>query len=98
MRGVHCQWLDPLFRLHDDFGVALLRRSLLQIPFKGGAVGLYKTVFLALLFVGPFLNLETIFVIADIVNGLMALPNLVSLFLLRKEIVAETAHEEFSRF
>lgn len=64
--------------------------------FKGTGVGVYKVTFLALLTVGPFLSLETIFVIADIVNGLMALPNLVSLFLLRREIVEETTREKLA--
>ena len=35
---------------------------------------------------GPFLPLDLIFIIADIVNGLMALPNLIGLIGLRKVI------------
>ena len=53
----------------------------------------YKIIFIALIAIGPFLSLDLIFVIADIVNGLMALPNLVGLIGLRKVVVQET--EEF---
>ncbi|WP_308779870.1 sodium:alanine symporter family protein [uncultured Clostridium sp.] len=50
----------------------------------------YKILFIALVGVGPFLPLEMIFIIADIVNGLMAFPNLVGLIGLRKVIIEET--------
>ena len=36
------------------------------------------------------MSLEFIFVIADIVNGCMAIPNLIGLIGLRKEVVLET--------
>lgn len=57
---------------------------------KGKYISIYRGIFLVFLLVGPFLSLETIFIVADIVNGLMALPNLVSLFALRKEVIQET--------
>ena len=50
----------------------------------------YKLIFIALVGVGPFLPLEMIFIIADIVNGLMAFPNLVGLIGLRKVVIEET--------
>lgn len=50
----------------------------------------YKVIFIALVGVGPFLPLEMIFIIADIVNGLMALPNLIGLIGLRHVIISET--------
>ena len=40
--------------------------------------------------IGPFMSLEFIFILADIVNGCMALPNLIGLIGLRKEIIVET--------
>lgn len=57
------------------------------------SIKLYKIVFISFVAVGPFLSLDTVFVIADIVNGLMALPNLVGLIALRKVVISET--EEF---
>ena len=50
----------------------------------------YRVIFIILIACGPFLKLEEIWVLADIVNGLMAIPNLIGLIGLRKEIVAET--------
>ena len=50
----------------------------------------YKIIFIALVAIGPFLSLDLIFVIADIVNGLMAFPNLVGLIGLRKIVIQET--------
>ena len=57
------------------------------------SIKLYRIVFISFVAVGPFLSLDTVFVIADIVNGLMALPNLVGLIALRKVVISET--EEF---
>ncbi len=50
----------------------------------------YKILFIVLVGVGPSLPLEMIFIIADIVNGLMAFPNLVGLIGLRKVVIEET--------
>lgn len=50
----------------------------------------YKLIFIALVAAGAFLPLEMIFIIADIVNGLMALPNLIGLIGLRKVVISET--------
>lgn len=54
------------------------------------AVLVYKLVFVALVASGAFLQLDMIWLIADIVNGLMAIPNLIGLIALRKVIVEET--------
>ena len=54
------------------------------------AVKIYKIVFITFITIGPFMSLEFIFVLADIVNGCMAIPNLIGLIGLRKEIVEET--------
>jgi alanine or glycine:cation symporter, AGCS family len=50
----------------------------------------YKFVFIALVASGAFLHLDLIWIIADIVNGLMAIPNLIGLILLRHVVVDET--------
>lgn len=50
----------------------------------------YKIIFIALVAVGSFLPLEMIFIIADIVNGLMAFPNLIGLIGLRHVVISET--------
>jgi AGCS family alanine or glycine:cation symporter len=52
----------------------------------------YKIVFLCLVASGAFLHLDMIWIIADIVNGLMAIPNLIGLILLRQVVIEETKH------
>ena len=50
----------------------------------------YRLIFILLIACGPFLKLEEIWVLADIVNGLMAIPNLIALVALSGIVVAET--------
>ena len=50
----------------------------------------YRLIFILLIACGPFLKLEEIWVLADIVNGLMAIPNLIALVALSGVVVAET--------
>ncbi|WP_434360586.1 sodium:alanine symporter family protein [Parasalinivibrio latis] len=54
------------------------------------AVMAYKVVFLFLIAIGTFLHLDMIWLLADIVNGLMAVPNLIGLVALRHVVIAET--------
>ncbi|MDR1475445.1 MAG: amino acid carrier protein [Holosporales bacterium] len=46
----------------------------------------YKFVFILALVTGPFLNIDIIFIIADIVIGLMTIPNIIGIIRLRKSI------------
>jgi len=50
----------------------------------------YRIIYIAFVAIGPFLPLELIFIVADIVNGCMAFPNLVGLIGLRKVVIEET--------
>ncbi|MEL0608973.1 sodium:alanine symporter family protein [Vibrio echinoideorum] len=50
----------------------------------------YKIIFIALVASGAFLKLDMIWLMADIVNGLMAIPNLIGLILLRHVVIEET--------
>ncbi|MDD6794350.1 MAG: sodium:alanine symporter family protein [Clostridiaceae bacterium] len=50
----------------------------------------YKILYIILVAIGPFISLESVFIIADIFNGLLAIPNLVGIIGLRKEIISET--------
>lgn len=51
---------------------------------------IYKVIFLALLMVGAMMELDLAWDIADTLNGLMAIPNLISLILLWKVIRNQT--------
>ena len=50
----------------------------------------YRIIYIILVALGVFLKLEMVWVIADIVNGLMAIPNLIALIGLSGVVVAET--------
>ena len=50
----------------------------------------YRIVFIAMVAAGAFIKLHAIYLLSDIVNGLMALPNLVALLGLSGVVVAET--------
>ena len=50
----------------------------------------YRIIFILMVGFGAFLQLEAVWLIADIVNGLMALPNLIAIVALSKVVVAET--------
>lgn len=50
----------------------------------------YKVIFIGLVASGAFLHLDMIWIIADIVNGLMAIPNLIGLIALRHVVMEET--------
>ncbi|KZK68096.1 sodium:alanine symporter [Shewanella baltica] len=51
---------------------------------------LYQVVFLVLIAGGAFIKLDVIWLLADTVNGLMAIPNLIAIVGLRHIIIAET--------
>ena len=59
-------------------------------------IKLYRVIFVIMVALGGFLKLELIWIIADIVNGLMALPNLIALIALSPVIIRETKNY-FSR-
>ena len=53
-------------------------------------INLYRTFFVFMVGLGGFLKLDLVWVIADIVNGLMALPNLIALLALSPVIIKES--------
>lgn len=50
----------------------------------------YRTIFTAMVFVGAVAKLKTVWLLSDVMNGLMALPNLVGLLLLSPILVRVT--------
>lgn len=53
-------------------------------------VSVYRWIYILAIFIGPYMTVEAVWVIADIFNGLMALPNLVALIALSGVIAKET--------
>ena len=50
----------------------------------------YRWIYIACVFIGPYMTVSAVWTIADIVNGLMAIPNLIALLALNGVVVAET--------
>ncbi len=50
----------------------------------------YRWLYIICVFIGPFMTVSAVWTIADIFNGLMAIPNLIALVALSGVIVAET--------
>ncbi|WP_319507677.1 sodium:alanine symporter family protein [uncultured Methanolobus sp.] len=50
----------------------------------------FKFVYILMVSMGAFLTLDIIWILADIFNGLMAVPNLIALIALRKIVISET--------
>jgi AGCS family alanine or glycine:cation symporter len=80
-----------LFAFTTSIGWNYYGEKCVQYLWGTRAVVPYKIVFLFFVFIGPFLKMNIIFLLADIVIGLMAIPNLIGLMYLRKEVVDETA-------
>ena len=58
---------------------------------RGGRwVGAYRMVYITAIFLGSILNLTAVWNLADCMNALMAIPNLISLLLLNGVLVHET--------
>lgn len=57
---------------------------------KPGVLKAYRWLYIAAVFTGPFMTVEAVWTLADILNGLMALPNLIALGALSGVVVSET--------
>lgn len=53
-------------------------------------VRIYRWLYVIAVFIGPYLTVEAVWTVSDIFNGLMALPNIISLLLLSGLIAKET--------
>lgn len=54
------------------------------------AVKVYRWLYILAVFIGPYMTLSAVWTIADIFNGLMAIPNMIALIVLSGVIVKET--------
>lgn len=51
---------------------------------------IFRVVYIAAVFIGPYMTVQAVWNIADIFNGLMAIPNVISLLLLSGVVAKET--------
>jgi AGCS family alanine or glycine:cation symporter len=57
---------------------------------KMKAVMVFRWIYILAVFIGPYMTVKAVWTIADIFNGLMALPNIIALFALSGVIIKET--------
>ena len=50
----------------------------------------YRWVYILAIFIGPFMTVKAVWTIADIFNGLMAIPNMIAIFALSGVVIKET--------
>ncbi|SDB29198.1 alanine or glycine:cation symporter, AGCS family [Eubacterium oxidoreducens] len=53
-------------------------------------VKVYRWIYILFVFIGPYMTVSAVWTVADITNGLMAIPNMVSLFILSGVIAHQT--------
>jgi len=79
-----------LFAYSTILGWSYYGEKSLEFLLGERAVVPYRILFSVMVFVGATLQLNTVWLVADVMNGLMALPNLVGLLLLSPVIVSVT--------
>lgn len=54
------------------------------------SVRVFRWIYIFAVFIGPYMTVSAVWTIADIFNGLMALPNMIALFALSGVVAKET--------
>ncbi len=79
-----------LFGFSTILGWAYYGEKCVEYTFAKKAVIYYRFLFVFIVFVGAVSSIKIVWPIADIFNGLMALPNLIGLMFLSKIIISES--------
>lgn len=53
-------------------------------------VKVYRWLYILAVFIGPYMTVKAVWTIADIFNGLMAIPNMIAIFALSGVVIVET--------
>lgn len=79
-----------LFAFTTLLGWAYYGEKCMEYLFGVKSIALFRLLFIGFVILGALLELEIVWKISDIFNGLMAFPNLIGLLLLSKVVVSET--------
>ncbi|AWN21021.1 alanine/glycine:cation symporter family protein [Streptococcus sobrinus] len=79
-----------LFAFTTILGWSYYGERCVEFVFGTKGITIYRCIFVFMVALGGYLQLQVIWKIADIVNGLMALPNLIALLVLSPIIIKET--------
>ena len=77
-----------LFAFGSLIGWSYYGERATEYLFGEGAVLLYKMAYVFVVSLGSVASLSVVWKMADVCNGLMAIPNLAALFLLRRQVTA----------
>lgn len=79
-----------LFAFTTILGWSYYGERCFEFLFGSKSIVVYRVLYVIMIAIGGYISLETIWVLADIVNGLMAFPNLIALLGLSPIIISET--------
>ena len=87
-----------ILRIHNNPWLGLLWRKMFGILSNKSkvAVNVYRWLYILAVFIGPYMTVKAVWTIADIFNGLMAIPNIIALFTL-SGVVAKETKEHFEK-
>ena len=89
--SVYAQGTRAFVKGADGSIYVLLYNGIGKVDAKAHTVSrVYRLLFVLMIVLGGFMDLEAVWIIADIVNALMALPNLIALLALSPIIISET--------
>jgi len=81
---------SALFAFSTLIGWSYYGEKAIEYLFGTSAINLYKVVFSLLIFVGATMSLDFVWNFSDVMNGMMAIPNLIGILLLVKILKSET--------
>lgn len=79
-----------LFAYSTLIGWSYYGEKAIEYLFGERSIRIYRVVFVAMIVVGAMMKLEFVWNFSDLMNGMMALPNLIALLLLSKTVKQET--------
>ncbi len=75
------------FAIATLIGWSYFGEKAVEYLFGKSGIGTYRICYIIMIYVGSIMSLELVWELTDLVNAFMALPNLVCLFYLRKQIL-----------
>lgn len=79
-----------LFAFSTIIGWSVYGTRACKYIFGEGFIKVYKLIYIGFIYVGCVMSLTFVFDISDTFNGLMAIPNLIALFILSPKVIAYT--------
>jgi AGCS family alanine or glycine:cation symporter len=75
------------FAIATLIGWSYFGEKAVEYLFGKSGIGTYRICYIIMIFIGSIMSLELVWELTDLVNAFMALPNLICLFFLRKQVL-----------